>query len=155
YVPKGILDIEPTEWESTLRVNLDGVFFLTRAVVDRLIAKKHGWGRIVNIGHAGAQETLGRPFASAYHVSKTAIAQLTRTFAEACGPHGITVNLLNPGILEISVDLPIEVEEIPLRRLGTVADVVGGLAYLTSPAAAYVSGAALDVCGGYGLSGRP
>lgn len=155
YVPKGILDVEPAEWEATLRTNLDGVFFLTRAVVDRLIEKKHGYGRVVNVGHAGAQESLARPFASAYHVSKHAIAQLTRTFAEACGPHGITVNLLNPGILEISVDLPIAIEQIPLRRLGTVADVVSGLAFLTSPDAGYVNGATLDVSGGYGFAGPP
>lgn len=156
YVPKGVLELEPHEWDETMRVNLDGVFHLTRAVVDRLIADKRGWGRVVNIGQAGTNDVLGRPANSAYHVSKSGIAVLTRTFADACGPHGITVNLLNPGILDISIDLPVDPDrDIPLRRLGTVDDVVGGLAYLTSPQAAYVTGAALDVCGGYGLSGVP
>ncbi len=155
YVTKGILDLDVAEWEQTMRVNLDAVFILTRAIVDRSIALRRGWGRIVNIGHAGSDEVLARPSGSAYHVSKTALALLTRTFADACGPHGITVNLLNPGILEISIDLPAELENIPLRRLGKVEDVVAGLAYLTSPDASYVTGAALDVCGGYGLSGPP
>lgn len=155
YVPKGILDVDPAEWDETLRVNLDAVFHLTRAVVDASIANKRGFGRVINVGHAGSEEVLARPASSAYHVSKTAIALLTRTFADACGPHGITVNLLNPGVLDISVDLPVTAEDIPLRRLGTVQDVVAGLAYLTSPEASYVTGALLDVCGGYGLAGRP
>ncbi len=155
YVPKGILDVDGDEWRQTMRVNLDAVFHLSRAVVDASIAANRGFGRIVNVGQAGSYEVVGRPASSAYHVSKTALAVLTRTFADACGPHGITVNLLNPGVLEISIDLPVSVEDIPLRRLGRVGDVVAGLAYLTSPAAAYVTGAALDVCGGYGLSGAP
>jgi 3-oxoacyl-[acyl-carrier protein] reductase len=155
YVPKGILEVEPSEWDETLRVNLDAVFHLTRRVVDASIAHARGFGRVVNVGHAGSDEVLARPSSSAYHVSKTALALLTRTFADACGPHGITVNLLNPGVLDISVDLPVTAEDIPLRRLGTVDDVVAGLAYLTSPEASYVTGATLDVCGGYGLSGRP
>lgn len=155
YVPKGILDVDPREWDETLRVNLDAVFHLTRAVVDASIAQRRGFGRVVNVGHAGSDEVLARPASSAYHVSKTALALLTRTFADACGPHGITVNLLNPGVLDISVDLPVTAEDIPLRRLGTVEDVVAGLAFLTSPDANYVTGATLDVCGGYGLSGRP
>jgi FolB domain-containing protein len=155
YVPKGILDTDATEWDQTLRVNLDAVFHLTRAVVDASIAEGRGFGRVVNVGQAGSDEVLARPASSAYHVSKTALALLTRTFADACGPHGITVNLLNPGVLDISIDLPIGLEDIPLRRLGTVADVVAGLAYLTSREASYVTGAALDVCGGYGLTGAP
>ncbi|MBI2391549.1 MAG: SDR family oxidoreductase [Deltaproteobacteria bacterium] len=155
YVPKGILDVDASEWNETIRVNLDAVFHLTRAVVDASIAARRGWGRVINIGHAGSDEVLARPASSAYHVSKTALALLTRTFADACGPHGITVNLLNPGVLDISVDLPITAEDIPLRRLGTVDDVVAGLAYLTSPEASYVTGTALDVSGGYGLAGRP
>jgi len=155
YVPKGILDVDPAEWDETLRVNLDAVFHLTRAVVDASIAQRRGFGRVVNVGHAGSEEVLARPASSAYHVSKTALALLTRTFADACGPHGITVNLLNPGVLENSIDLPVTAEDIPLRRLGTVQDVVAGLSFLTSPEASYVTGAALDVCGGYGLAGRP
>jgi len=155
YVPKGLLDTGAAEWDQTMRVNVDAVFHLTRAVVDASIAERRGYGRIVNVGHAGSYELVARPSGSAYHVSKTALALLTRTFADACGPHGITVNLLNPGVLDISVDLPIGLEDIPLRRLGTVQDVVAGLAYLTSPDASYVTGAALDVCGGYGLSGTP
>lgn len=155
YVPKGILDVDATEWDETLRVNLDAVFHLTRAVVDASMADKRGFGRVVNVGHAGSEEVLARPASSAYHVSKTGLALLTRTFADACGPHGITVNLLNPGVLDNSIDLPVTAEDIPLRRLGTVEDVVAGLAFLTSPEASYVTGAALDVCGGYGLAGRP
>lgn len=155
YVPKGILDVDADEWSQTMRVNLDAVFHLTRAVVDASIAAGRGYGRVVNVGQAGSHDVVGRPASSAYHVSKTALAVLTRTFADVCGPHGITVNLLNPGVLEISVDLPVSLEDIPLRRLGRVDDVVSGLAYLTSPAASYVTGAALDVCGGYGLSGAP
>lgn len=155
YIPKGILEVEADEWEQTMRVNVDAVFYLTRAVVDASIAERRGFGRIVNVGHAGSYEVVARPAASAYHVSKTALALLTRTFADVCGPHGITVNLLNPGVLDISIDLPVTAEDIPLRRLGRVDDVVFGLAYLTSPGAAYVTGAALDVCGGYGLTGAP
>lgn len=156
YVPKGILEVAPEEWHQTVRVNLDAVFLLTRAVIDRAIARRASWGRVVNIGQAGSDEVLARPSSSAYHVTKTALAVLTRTFADACGPHGITVNLLNPGILDISIDLPVDVDTaVPLRRLGTVDDVVAGLAFLTSPEASYVTGATLDVCGGYGLAGLP
>ncbi len=154
YVPKSLLEVTAAELSESLTVNVESAFVVMRGVLDGLMARRAPFGRVIAIGQAGSTEVVGRPFNSAYHLSKTALAVLTRTFATLVGPHGFTVNLVSPGVLETSIDLPAHLEgAIPLRRLGTARDVVGAVGYLLSPEAAYVTGANIDVSGGYGLGG--
>jgi NAD(P)-dependent dehydrogenase (short-subunit alcohol dehydrogenase family) len=139
-----------------MRVNVEGTFALTKIVVEQMIARAVTFGRVINVGHVGGLHVLARPKNSAYHLSKTALAVMTRSFADLCGPYAITVNMLNPGVLENSIDFPPDVlEQIPLRRLGTLHDVVSGLSFFVSDESSYVTGAALDISGGYGLRGSP
>lgn len=154
YVTKSLLEVSAAELAESLLVNVEANFVVARAVLDGLLARRAGWGRVVCIGQAGATDVLARPFNSTYHVSKTALAVLARTFAHLAGPFGVTVNLVNPGVLETSIDLPAHIDtKIPVGRLGTARDVVGAVGYLLSDEAAYMNGAALDVSGGYGLEG--
>lgn len=154
YVTKSLLEVSAAELAESLQVNVEANFVVVRAVVDGLLARRAGFGRVICVGQAGSTDVLARPFNSAYHVSKTALAVLARTFAHLAGPHGITVNLVNPGVLETSIDLPAHIDtKIPVGRLGTARDVVSAVGFLVSADAAYVNGAALDVSGGYGLEG--
>ena len=82
------------EWERTLRVNLDGMFHLARAVLPHMITQRRG--RILN---AGSFAGTGRMGGSAYSISKAGVFGLTRAMAADYGPYGITVNCYNPEAL--------------------------------------------------------
>ena len=83
-------------------------------------------------------------------MGKTGVLILTRTLARTEARHGVTVNALLPGVLENS-DPPGEPGKIPAGRLGKFRDVLGAVDYLLSPQADYVTGAFLQVGGGWNL----
>jgi 3-oxoacyl-[acyl-carrier protein] reductase len=77
---------------------------------------------------------------------------LTKSFAQALGPRNIRVNMVSPGILSNSVELPRKPADcVPLGRLGTVGDVAGAVEFLVGDTARYITGVNLDVAGGYHL----
>ena len=79
-----------------------------------------------------------------------ALLLLTRAYADRLGPRGIRVNMVSPGQLENSVDLPDDFDEhVPLGRAGRLEDVVAAALYLASPEASYVTGQNLEIAGGY------
>jgi 2-deoxy-D-gluconate 3-dehydrogenase len=118
-----------------------------------------GRGRIVNITSTGAEVALVNR--SAYCASKAAVLQLTRCLALEWGQYGITVNAVGPGITETPMTRgyleadPVRrrtmVEKMPLRRLGTPADVAGAVLFLASDLAAYMTGRTVYVDGGWGI----
>jgi NAD(P)-dependent dehydrogenase (short-subunit alcohol dehydrogenase family) len=71
----------------------------------------------------------------------------SKALARTLAPDGVTVNVVSPGVLENSVSQPIE--EIPMRRLGRLAELVGAVRYLVSDEAAYVTGVTIEVAGGW------
>jgi NAD(P)-dependent dehydrogenase (short-subunit alcohol dehydrogenase family) len=107
---------------------------------------------IVNIGMAGLDGIRANPIAVDYYVSKTGLLSLTRSLAVSLGPRRIRVNMVSPGQLDNSIDLPDEAQLphlIPLGRAGTPDDVARAVRYLIE--ADYVTGANIDVAGGYRL----
>lgn len=148
-----VLDVTPEVWTRTMQVNVDAAFFLSQALLP--VMREQGGGRIVNMASMSAR-TGGQASPPHYATSKTALVGMTRALARVVGAWGITVNAVAPGMIdtEMIADLPAGqrqwwLEQIPLGRLGTVEDVAGVVAFLAGPDAAYITGATVDVNGGY------
>ncbi|ALL68392.1 3-oxoacyl-[acyl-carrier protein] reductase [Paraburkholderia caribensis MBA4] len=135
------------------RVNVEGSVLAIQAALPTM--KAQGFGRVINIS-SGA--FLGKAGRTGYSASKAALIGLTRTLAIELGPLGITVNCVAPGQIATetwaanndpeSPKTKAMIETIPRRRLGKVEDVAGAVGYFASPAAEYVTGQTLFVCGG-------
>jgi NAD(P)-dependent dehydrogenase (short-subunit alcohol dehydrogenase family) len=143
-------------WQKVIDVNLTGLWLMSQAVGRRMIAQGDG-GAIVNIASvAGLRGSrAGVMDAVAYSASKGGVISLTRDLAWKWAPHRIRVNAIAPGwfpsdmsklVLERSG--PSILTEIPLGRFGGPDDLKGAVAFLASPAAAYVTGHTLVVDGG-------
>lgn len=140
------------EWETVLRVNVTGPFLCARAVLPMM--RRCGWGRIVNM--ASGAVTLGRPNYLHYIASKAALIGMTRSMARELGRDGITVNAILPGAtfteIERKTVTPAQKEVIVaqqcIARPQIPDDLIGALLFLSSDAAAFVTGQAITVDGG-------
>jgi NAD(P)-dependent dehydrogenase (short-subunit alcohol dehydrogenase family) len=148
---KSILDLEEHEWDRTIRTNLKGTFLCTQRAAREMV--KQGKGRVINIG-SGCNK-VPFPRLVDYTASKGGIEMLTRVAAVELGPHGITVNCVAPGAIEIerttleSPDYAGTWAPItPMRRIGNVTDVAEAVAFLVTDAADFVTGQTLYVDGG-------
>lgn len=153
---RNLLAETPTdEWRRTMEINTSGTFYCCRAYARRITAARPG-GRVVTISSVAAQ-LGGYRSSSAYIASKAAVLGLTKALARELAPFSVTVNSVAPGLIDapmlrLSLDPADDARaasQIPLGRLGTPEDVAGAIAYLVSPAAAYVTGNTIDVNGGY------
>lgn len=149
YRTGNLLDYGVDDFAFTLQANLVGPFHLAQRLLP--FFPREGGG-IVNIGYAGVESLTASDHNTAYLISKSGLYILTKSLALALGPRGIRVNMVSPGILDNSVELPERPsDQVPLGRLGTVADVCDAVEFLAGEKAAYVTGANLDVAGGYRL----
>ena len=149
--------LESRVWEIVLRVNLHGTFYMTRAFSAAM--KERGFGRIVNLAslyayHPGEAEA---PYAAA----KAGIAGYTRSTARDLAPHGVTVNVLAPGLIwheGLRGVFPDETWEkmrknIPVGRTGRPEEIAATVAFLFSDEAAFITGQTIHVNGGEYLPG--
>jgi gluconate 5-dehydrogenase len=148
------LDEFPVEtWRELMTTNLDSVFYVAKAVAQRMIPRKAG--AMVNI--CSVQSELGRPNIAPYTASKGAVKMLTKGMAIDWGKHGIRVNGLGPGYFRTELNQALVADEkfsawltgrTPLGRWGDVEELVGACLFLVSPAASFVTGHVLYVDGG-------
>jgi NAD(P)-dependent dehydrogenase (short-subunit alcohol dehydrogenase family) len=147
-------EIDPAEWRRVMEVNTLGIFLCCRAVLPAL--KARGSGRIVNISSGVAFK--GNPGMAHYVASKGAVVSLTRALATELGRYNISVNSVAPGltlsdgVLE-NPELLEGAREFSVRtrafaREMTPADLVGAVAFLAGPDAAFVTGQTIVVDGG-------
>jgi 3-oxoacyl-[acyl-carrier protein] reductase len=143
----GPLATYPIEsWRDMFASNLDATFAVCQAALVPMRAQQ--FGRIVNFGYAGTDRLLARPQSVAYTIAKTGVTLLTKAIALSEVSHGITANVIAPGIIENSVgDLP----QVPAGRLGTFEDICAAVRYFVSEAASYVTGQTLEIAGGWHL----
>jgi NAD(P)-dependent dehydrogenase (short-subunit alcohol dehydrogenase family) len=130
-----------------VETNLVATFVTCRAAIP--LMRSAGGGRIVNIGYAGAQNLVARPGLVAYAIAKTGVVLLTKAIARAEAAHGITANVVSPGVIENSATKPLA--EIPMGREGRIEEVVAAVRWFVSDEAAYVTGQVLDVAGGWNV----
>jgi 3-oxoacyl-[acyl-carrier protein] reductase len=138
------------EFERTMAVNVRAPFVACQAAVRHLPAG----GRIVNIGSNVAERAVFPGF-SLYAMSKTALIGLTKALGRELGPRAITVNLVNPGPTDTELnpaDGPNAATVNGFTALGhsaTPADVAAAVAFLASPDGRYITGATVNVDGGF------
>jgi meso-butanediol dehydrogenase/(S,S)-butanediol dehydrogenase/diacetyl reductase len=154
------LEVTEDEWDATLSLDLKTVFFAMQYAAPRMT----NGGRMVNLASIAARS--GRVDQAPYAAAKAGVISLTRSAALAFAPIGINVNAVCPGVVDTPLTrrshelraeiLGITPEEslarmitrIPLGRIETTDDVAGAVSFLCSPDSAYMTGQALNVCGG-------
>jgi NAD(P)-dependent dehydrogenase (short-subunit alcohol dehydrogenase family) len=115
---------------------------------------KQKWGRIVNISSIAGKR--GSPNTAAYNAANFGIQGLTQSLAQEIARHGITVNAVCPGTIATArMDVlgrgegwQKHLERIPVGRAATDEEVAGLVAFLCSPAGAFINGQAINICGG-------
>ena len=137
------------EFDRMLAVNVRAVFVGAQAAV----AYMGEGGRIITIGSVTGDRS-GFPGASVYSMTKAAVAALTRGMARDLGPRGITVNTMQPGPTETDMNPDDNIRALlrpmlALGRIGKDSEIASLIAYLASPEASFVTGAALTIDGGY------
>lgn len=143
-------------WRNEIDVNLTGAFLSLQPAIAGM--RERGRGRIVAVSSTAASGGLAGQ--AAYAASKAGLLGLVRTLALELAADGVTVNAVLPGMVETEkvAAMPAEVRGralavIPARRFAAVEEVAAVIAFLCSDAASYVTGAAIPVDGGIGLSG--
>lgn len=153
-----VIDTTVEDWDETLRVNVGGVFLMSRMAIPRLI--RAGGGAIVNM--SSITGLVGLPVRPAYSASKGAVAILTRQMAVDFGKHGIRVNAINPSFVITNINRELfermkaegppweeMLAQHPLGCLGEPDDVAHAAVYLASDESRWVTGVLLPVDGGY------
>jgi NAD(P)-dependent dehydrogenase (short-subunit alcohol dehydrogenase family) len=154
-------DVTPEEWERTLAVNLNGMFYCTRRAVPLL--KAAGGGSVINLSSSAGR--LGFALRSPYCTAKFGVVGFTESLAIELGPSNIRVNDIQPGIVEgdrinrvidaKSKALGMGFEEfkqqllskVSLRRMVTAQDIANTILFLCSDAGKNISGQSVPVCG--------
>jgi len=147
-------DVDEKTWSAVIAANLTTAFLVCREFAPRMKARR--FGRIVNFASIAARRGSDRVGVH-YAAAKGGIIGLTKTLALELGPHNITVNAIAPGFIRTPRIAQAGwgdagdafIDSLPLRRAGKPDDIAGVVAMLCSEAGGYVSGATIDVNGGW------
>ena len=149
-------ELDPEIFQSVIDINLNGTMRVCSAARP-LLAESHG--AIVNL--ASMLSFFGGGLVPGYSASKGGIAQLTKSLAIAYANDGIRVNAIAPGWIATPLTAALQtdagrsqpiLDRTPLKRWGQPADLLGGVLYLCSPVASFVTGTVLVIDGGYAIT---
>jgi len=139
------------QWQSVIDVNLTGTFLMTSAVVPFMREKKRG--RIINISSTSAYGNVGQ---ANYSATKAGVIGLTKTLARELGRHNITVNVIEPGVIETDMlkTVPQNIKDswlsvMPIARMGRPEDIANAVCFFASDESSFITGVELPVCGGF------
>ena len=139
------------QWDDVLRVNLDGMFNVTRPVVEYMREQEHG--RIINISSINGQK--GQYSQANYAASKAGVFGFTKSLAQELMSKNITVNSISPGYVNtrlmngIRADLLAEIiAQIPAKRLAEPEEVAWAVEFLASDKSSYITGSNVSINGG-------
>jgi meso-butanediol dehydrogenase/(S,S)-butanediol dehydrogenase/diacetyl reductase len=151
--PSLLQDLDEKTWDTHFDVNVKGVLMMCQAVVPHMRERKTG--RVINIASIAGRQGVATQ--GHYAATKSAVITLTRVLAQEVGMDGVTVNAICPGIILTEMgrnNLGSEAavrhwEDVAaLKRLGKPEDIVGPALFFASEQSAFVTGQALNVCGG-------
>lgn len=153
------LTVSEEQWRKTFAINLDGAFFCCQAVLESMVMRRSGI--IINMSSWTGKQGVANH--AAYGATKAGLINLTQSLAAEFGPKGIRVHAVCPGII-VDTDMrtaaedlnrmqglpnvETRVQSVPLRRGGLPSDVADLVAFLSSDAAVYMTGQAINVTGG-------
>ena len=147
--------MDKAQWDAVLSVNLDGVFNLTRAAIEGMLAR--GFGRVVNISSVNGQ--TGQFGQANYSAAKAGMHGFTMALAREVARKGVTVNSISPGYCETAMVMampdeirPGIVDKVPVGRLGRPEEIARAVVFLAADDAGFVTGANLPVNGGLFMS---
>ncbi|MBO0740290.1 MAG: SDR family oxidoreductase [Hyphomicrobiaceae bacterium] len=144
-------ETDVAEWQKVMRVNLDGPFICSRAVVPLMIAQNYG--RIVNIASIAGKE--GNPNAAHYSASKAGVIALTKSLGKELAGYNIAVNAVTPAAAKTAIfeqitqaHIDYMLSKIPRNRFVSVEEVAALVAWLVSEENSFTTGAVFDISGG-------
>ena len=152
---KPLHEIEESEWNNVIDINLTGQFRVTKAVIPHMI--KNGVGSIINISSDAGLKAFENYQADAYSASKAAMILLTKTWALEYAKNKIRVNCVCPGTIDAGMAKPflssevikeLAVSDHPLGRIGKPEDVANAALYFASEESSWTTGSILVVDGG-------
>lgn len=168
---KPVLDLSEEEWQRVFAINVMGTVHCSREAARIMINRNKG-GKIINI--ASIRGKVGAAGWGPYTASKFAVVGLTQTLACELAPHKINVNAVCPGLIATEIGMGASIRNdtrsgmsldeatqkayagslsaVPLGRAAQPEEVAGVVAFLASPAADYITGQSLNVCGGWVLA---
>jgi len=144
--------ISDDEWDGTIGVNLNGVFYCMRAVLPHM--QSNNYGKIINISSSAGRSIS--TFAGAhYTAAKAGILGLTRHAAYEYAQYNININAIAPGTIDTELlrasacpeKISFELEKIPMRRFGTSDEIYNLISFLASDQSSYINGATIDING--------
>lgn len=154
-IVKRALDADEKSWDTVIETNLNSVFLLSRIAARSMVNR--GRGKIINL--ASEYSIFGSATIPSYSASKGAVVQLTKSMAIELAPRNVQVNAILPGWIETDLTAPVkstpQYDEIILRtpagRFGKAEEVAGAAIFLASDASGFVTGAIVNVDGGYSI----
>lgn len=147
-------DITDEDWRKVIDTNLSGAFYTSREVSRAMVAQH--FGRIINIGSMWGK--VGASCEVHYSASKAGLRGLTMALAKELGPSGITVNCIEPGVIDTEMNAALDdstrkelCESTPLCRIGSVEEVAAVVRFLASDEASFITGQVIGVDGGFAI----
>jgi 3-oxoacyl-[acyl-carrier protein] reductase len=151
---KPVAETSIEEWQAIIASNLFSAFYTSKYALPFM--RRQRWGRIINLGSVGAERTFGQAKISAYSAAKSGMVAFSRSLALEEARHGITVNVVNPPVIDDADILREQAERIsdarfPVGRPATAQDVAEAVKFFAAEESAFITGQVLNVSGGWML----
>ena len=136
-------------WYDLFQNNLHAPFIIINGLLESIKKEKGG---IINLGAAGLNQGRADTYSTAYRCAKMSLWMLTKSLAKELAPFLVSVNMISPGYLENSVDLPSDPASLPMGRPASLSEAAALIEFLLSPKGKYITGQNIELAGGVQLS---